>query len=108
MVPPNNLGPDLVGKPDELAQESDDEEVFAAREDMGEDTQAAEEEHQSPLSNTDKPESSHTQDTDESTSNSSSPELKKYDNILPLTERQLFKYLRKVSRVLFNRITKEQ
>ncbi|GJS49710.1 hypothetical protein Tco_0599831 [Tanacetum coccineum] len=34
--------------------------------------------------------------------------LKKYDNILPLNKRQLVKYLKKVSRVLFNRITKEQ
>ncbi|GKG47772.1 hypothetical protein Tco_0507257, partial [Tanacetum coccineum] len=58
--------------------------MFAAGEDMDEDTQAVEEEHQSLLSNTYKPESSNTQDTNESTSNSSSPELKKYDNILPL------------------------
>ncbi|GJT55031.1 hypothetical protein Tco_0990085 [Tanacetum coccineum] len=67
---------------DELTQESDDEEVFAIGEDMDEDTKAAKEEHY--------------------------PKLKKYDNILPLTERQLVKYLRKVSRVLFTRITEEQ
>ncbi|GKD56304.1 hypothetical protein Tco_1289691, partial [Tanacetum coccineum] len=36
------------------------------------------------------------------------PDLKKFDNILPLTERQLVKYLRKVSSVLFNRLTEEQ
>ncbi|GKE44223.1 hypothetical protein Tco_1471507 [Tanacetum coccineum] len=33
--------------------------------------------------------------------------LKKYDNTLPLTERQLVKYLRKVSNALFSRITKD-
>nr|GFB44369.1 hypothetical protein [Tanacetum cinerariifolium] len=60
------------------------------------------------VSNEDKPESSHTQDTTKSASDSSSPELKKYDNILPLNETQLVKYLGKVSKVLFNRITKEQ
>ncbi|GJS37813.1 hypothetical protein Tco_0536195 [Tanacetum coccineum] len=80
---------------DELVQESDNEEAFAAREDMDEDTQA-DEEVQSPPPNTDKPESLLVQDTNESTSESS-PELKKYDNILPLTERQLVKYLRKAS-----------
>ncbi|GJT03666.1 hypothetical protein Tco_0838128 [Tanacetum coccineum] len=41
-------------------------------------------------------------------SDSSSPELKKYDNILPLTKRQLVKYLRKVSRVSLNRLTEDQ
>nr|GEU38405.1 hypothetical protein [Tanacetum cinerariifolium] len=76
---------------DELAQESDDEEVFIVGEDMDEDTQATEEEHQSSPSNTDKPKSSYTQDTDESASHSSSPRQKKYDNILPLTERQWVK-----------------
>ncbi|GJY11413.1 hypothetical protein Tco_0379598 [Tanacetum coccineum] len=68
---------------DELAQESDDD-VLEAGEDMDEDTQDDEEEHQSP-SNTDKPEQSLAQEYQESDSDSSSPELKKYDNILPLT-----------------------
>ncbi|GJR36615.1 hypothetical protein Tco_1212299 [Tanacetum coccineum] len=95
-----------TGTKDELAQ-SDEEEVFAAGEDMDEDTQADEEEHKSPPT-TDKSEPSPTQDTQESDYNSTSPDLKKYDNILPLTERQLVKYLRKVSRVLFNRLTEEQ
>nr|GEY91207.1 hypothetical protein [Tanacetum cinerariifolium] len=45
---------------DELAQESDEEEVFAARDDMEKDTQADEEEHQSPSPNKDKHEPSHT------------------------------------------------
>ncbi|GJX81373.1 hypothetical protein Tco_0330854 [Tanacetum coccineum] len=74
---------------------------------MDEDTHADEEEHQSPP-NTNKPEPSPAQETQESDSDSSSLDLKKYDNILPLTERQLVKYLRKVSRVLFNRLTKYQ
>ncbi|GKD59562.1 hypothetical protein Tco_1297071, partial [Tanacetum coccineum] len=72
------------------ARLSDDEDVLKAGEDMDEDTQADKDEHQSPP-NTDRPESSLAQETQESDSDSSSPELKKYDNILPLTERQLAK-----------------
>ncbi|GJZ64436.1 hypothetical protein Tco_0620857 [Tanacetum coccineum] len=82
------------------------EEVFEAGEDIDKDTQVDTEVQSSPP-NTDKPESSPVQDTDESTSNFS-PDLKKFDNILPLTERQLVKYLRKVSRVLFNKLTEAQ
>nr|GEV39589.1 hypothetical protein [Tanacetum cinerariifolium] len=44
----------------------------------------------------------------ESASDSASPDLKRFDNILPLTERQLIRYLRKMFRVFFNRITKKQ
>ncbi|GKD04725.1 hypothetical protein Tco_1179699 [Tanacetum coccineum] len=56
----------------------------------------------------DKPTSSTALYTEASDSDSSSDDLlKKYDNTLPLTERQLIKYLRKVSTVLFNRITEE-
>ncbi|GJT87411.1 hypothetical protein Tco_1069128, partial [Tanacetum coccineum] len=91
---------------DELTQESDDD-VLEAREDMDEDTQADEEEHQSPP-DIDKPKQTHAQETQESDSDSFSHELKKYVNILPLTERQLVKYLRKVSQVLFNRLTEDQ
>ncbi|GKB70554.1 hypothetical protein Tco_0931966, partial [Tanacetum coccineum] len=36
------------------------------------------------------------------------PDLKKFDNILPLTERKPVKYLKRVSRVLFNRLTEAQ
>ncbi|GJV92643.1 hypothetical protein Tco_1540456, partial [Tanacetum coccineum] len=85
----------LLLSDDEIVQESDEEEVFAAEEDMDEDTQA-DIKFQSPPPNTDKPESSPVQDTDESTSDSS-PGLKKFDNILPLTERQLVKYLKKAA-----------
>ncbi|GKE25811.1 hypothetical protein Tco_1441195, partial [Tanacetum coccineum] len=96
---------------DELAHESDEEEVFVAGDDMEEENQADEEEHQSPSPNKDKPEPSHTPATQESDSDSSSPDLKKFDNTLPLTERQLVKYLRvsqKVSRVLsFKKLTEE-
>ncbi|GJW89021.1 hypothetical protein Tco_0164361 [Tanacetum coccineum] len=49
------------------SEESDNEEVFAAREEIDE----------------------YIPPTDESASDSSSPKLKKYDNIMPLTERQL-------------------
>nr|GEV41700.1 hypothetical protein [Tanacetum cinerariifolium] len=91
---------------DEMVLKSDDEEVFAAREYMDEDTQANTE-VQSPPPNTDKPESSPVQETDESTFDSSL-DLKKFDNILPLTKRQQVKYLKKVSRILFNRLTEAQ
>nr|GEU66514.1 hypothetical protein [Tanacetum cinerariifolium] len=42
------------------------------------------------------------------TDSSSNKIFKKYDDTLPLTEQQLVEYLRKVSRVLFERITKDQ
>ncbi|GKF06350.1 hypothetical protein Tco_0037018, partial [Tanacetum coccineum] len=76
---------------DELAQGSDEEEVFATGDDMEEENQADEEEHQSPSPNKDKPKPSHTPATQESNSDSSSPDLKKFDNTLPLTERKLIK-----------------
>ncbi|GJX27711.1 hypothetical protein Tco_0235790, partial [Tanacetum coccineum] len=85
----------LLLSDDEMVQESDEEEVFEAGEDMDEDTQA-DTKVQSPLPNTDKPESYHVQDTDESTSDFS-PDLKKFDNMLPLAERQLVKFLRKAA-----------
>nr|GEX62412.1 Toll/interleukin-1 receptor (TIR) domain-containing protein [Tanacetum cinerariifolium] len=50
--------------------------------------------------------SPHTEASD--TDSSSDKILKKYDDTLPLTERQLVKYLRKVSHVLFDRIIKDQ
>ncbi|GJV48234.1 hypothetical protein Tco_1438446 [Tanacetum coccineum] len=62
-------------------------------------------EEKTPSPKQDQPEPSHVQ---ESTSDSSTPDLKKFNNTLPLNERQLIKYLRKVSRVLFSRITKKQ
>ncbi|GJR48209.1 hypothetical protein Tco_1316312 [Tanacetum coccineum] len=80
----------------------------ARQDDMEEDTQADEEEDQSPSPNKDQPEPSYTPPTQESDSDSSSPDLKKFDNIYPLTEGQLTKYLRKVSRFLFSKITQEQ
>ncbi|GJX05526.1 hypothetical protein Tco_0191442 [Tanacetum coccineum] len=67
---------------DEMVQESEDDEVFAGGEDMDKDTQV-DTDVQSPPPNIDKLESSLVQDTDESTSDSS-PDLKKFDNILPL------------------------
>ncbi|GJW24002.1 retrovirus-related pol polyprotein from transposon TNT 1-94 [Tanacetum coccineum] len=93
---------------DEIVHESDDEEVFAVGEEMDDVIPPTCKEVQYPPPNTDKPESSHSHATDESNSNSSCPELNKFDNIPPLTERQLVKYLRKVSRVLFNRISEDQ
>ncbi|GJW14616.1 hypothetical protein Tco_0018749 [Tanacetum coccineum] len=89
---------------DELDKESDEEEVLAAGDDMDEDPQD-DAEVRTPSPDLTQPKPSHVQ---ESAFDSSSPDLKKFDNILPLTERQLIKYLRKMSRVLLNRITKKQ
>ncbi|GJY85847.1 hypothetical protein Tco_0499873, partial [Tanacetum coccineum] len=76
---------------DELAQESDEVEVFAAGDDMEEDTQTDEEEHQSSSSNKDKPEPSHSPETQVLDSDSLRLDLKRFNNTLPLTERQLVK-----------------
>nr|GEX86791.1 hypothetical protein [Tanacetum cinerariifolium] len=70
----------------------------SGRDDMEEETQANEEEYQSPSPNKDKPEPSYSPTTQDSDSNSSSPDLKKFNNTLPLTKRQLIKYLRKLFR----------
>ncbi|GJS99618.1 hypothetical protein Tco_0820788 [Tanacetum coccineum] len=61
--------------------ESDEKEMFEGGEDIDKDTQVDTKVH---------------------------PDLKKFNNILPLTERHLVKYIRKVSRVLFNRLTEAQ
>ncbi|GJT30642.1 hypothetical protein Tco_0910917 [Tanacetum coccineum] len=89
---------------DELDKENDKEEVLTAGDDMDEDTQATDEVRTSSPTQ-DQPEPSHVQ---ESASNSSNHDLKRFDNKFPLTKRQLIKYLKKVSRVLFNRIAEFQ
>nr|GEW30811.1 retrovirus-related Pol polyprotein from transposon TNT 1-94 [Tanacetum cinerariifolium] len=89
---------------DELDQEIDEDEVLAAREDMDEDIQVAKE-VTTPSPKQDQPKPSHVQ---EYTSDLSSLALNIFDNTLPLTERQLIKYLRKISIVLFTRITEKQ
>ncbi|GKB39522.1 hypothetical protein Tco_0884464 [Tanacetum coccineum] len=89
---------------DELDKESDEEEVLVTRDDIDEDP-PDDKEVRTPSTKQDQPEPS---DVQQSASDSSSPDLKKFDNILPLTERQLIKYLRKMPRVLFNRITEKQ
>ncbi|GJV99268.1 hypothetical protein Tco_1554520 [Tanacetum coccineum] len=89
---------------DELDKNSNEEEVLAARDDMDEDPQD-DKEVRTPSPKQDQLEPSYIQ---ESAFVSSSLDLKKFDNILPLTERQLFKYLRKMSMVLFNRIIEKQ
>nr|GFA80743.1 hypothetical protein [Tanacetum cinerariifolium] len=76
---------------------------------MDDNPQSAETQHQSFPPQEDKHTSSTAPYTEASDTNSSSDKiLKKYDDTLPLTERQLVKYLRKVSRVLFERITEDQ
>ncbi|GKC58479.1 hypothetical protein Tco_1086077 [Tanacetum coccineum] len=72
---------------DEKLMEESEDDVFEAGDEMDEDN---EEETQSPSPNKEQPESSHAQETTESDTDSSCPEvLKRYDNVLPLTERQL-------------------
>ncbi|GJR56011.1 retrovirus-related pol polyprotein from transposon TNT 1-94 [Tanacetum coccineum] len=95
---------------DDEAQESE-EDILGAGEEMDEEPQAAsiaETHHQSPPPQAVKPQSSHALSTEASDTDSSCDDiLKKYDNILPLTERQLVKYLRKASSALFARITED-
>ncbi|GJT48487.1 hypothetical protein Tco_0974644 [Tanacetum coccineum] len=94
---------------EELMEESEDD-VFEAGDEMDEDIHHTnEEETQSPSPNIEQPELSHVHETTESDSGSSCPEvLKRYDNVLPLTERQLVQYLLKVSQALYNRLTEDQ
>ncbi|GKC23672.1 hypothetical protein Tco_1025822 [Tanacetum coccineum] len=98
--------PALLLSDDEMVQESDDEEVFTAREEIDEDIPPTDEEAQSLPPNTNKHESSHAQETNQSDSNSFCPNaLWKYDNTLPLTKIQLVKYLQKdtMKRMLIHR-----
>ncbi|GJR95604.1 hypothetical protein Tco_0267778 [Tanacetum coccineum] len=80
---------------DDEAQESE-EDILGAGEEMDEDPQTAsiaETHHQSPPPQADKPQSSHAPSTEASDIDSSCDDiLKKYDNTLPLTERQLEKH----------------
>nr|GEV70872.1 uncharacterized mitochondrial protein AtMg00810-like [Tanacetum cinerariifolium] len=80
---------------EEEAQESD-EEVLATGDDMDEDPRDDKEVRTSSLKQ-DQHAPSHVQ---ESASDSSSPDLRRFDNILPLIKRKLIKYLRKISRAL--------
>ncbi|GJZ40231.1 hypothetical protein Tco_0586794 [Tanacetum coccineum] len=95
---------------DDEAQESE-EDILGAGEEMDEEPQAAsiaETHHQSPPPQADKPQSSHAPSTEASDTDSLCNDiLMKYDNILPLTERQLVKYLRKMSNALFAMITED-
>ncbi|GJZ12728.1 retrovirus-related pol polyprotein from transposon TNT 1-94 [Tanacetum coccineum] len=79
---------------DELDKDSDEQEVLAVGDDMDEDPQD-DKEVRTLSPKQDQPKPSHVQ---ESVLDSSSPDLKKFNNILPLTERQLIKYLWKMSR----------
>ncbi|GJR29141.1 retrovirus-related pol polyprotein from transposon TNT 1-94 [Tanacetum coccineum] len=91
-----------------LTKESD-EDILVAGEEVDEDLHTTAGQHQSPTPQADKPKSSLFPYTEASDFDSSSDDiLKKYNNTLTLTERQLINYLRKVSNVLFNRITKDK
>ncbi|GJY42243.1 hypothetical protein Tco_0429513, partial [Tanacetum coccineum] len=90
---------------DDKAQKSEDD-ILGAGKEMDEEPQVAKTHHRSPPSQVDKPRSSHAPSTEASDTDFSYDDiLKKYENTLPLTERQLVKYLRKVSNTLFSRIT---
>ncbi|GJU27675.1 hypothetical protein Tco_1166296 [Tanacetum coccineum] len=94
-----------------LSNVESDEDILGAGEEMDEEPQVAriaETHHQSPPPQADKPQSSHAPSTEASDTDSSCDDiLKKYDNTLPLTERQLVMYLRKVSNALFTKITED-
>ncbi|GKF65066.1 hypothetical protein Tco_0188514 [Tanacetum coccineum] len=94
-----------------LSDDESKEDILRAGDEIDEEPQVAgiaETHHQSPTPQVDKPQSSHPPSTKASDTDSSSDNiLKKYDNTLPLTERQLVKYLRKVLNVLFTRITED-
>ncbi|GKF06030.1 hypothetical protein Tco_0036698 [Tanacetum coccineum] len=104
-IPPVDMEPIHTPVADPLGTgANDEEEVLAAGDDMDENPQD-DAEVKTPSPNQTQLDPSHVQ---ESASNASNPDLKKFDNTLPLTERQLIKYLRNMSRVLFNRITEKQ
>ncbi|GJU72140.1 hypothetical protein Tco_1263545 [Tanacetum coccineum] len=88
-----------------------EEDILGAGEEIDEEPQdasIAEAHHQSPPPQADKPQSSHALSTEVLDTDSSCDDiLKKYENILLLTERQLVKYLRKMSNALFARITED-
>ncbi|GKD62833.1 hypothetical protein Tco_1300342 [Tanacetum coccineum] len=88
-----------------------EEDILGAGEEIDEEPQdasIAEVHHQSPPPQADKPQSSHALSTEVLDTDSSCDDiLKKYENILPLTERQLVKYLRKMSNALFARINED-
>ncbi|GJT82955.1 hypothetical protein Tco_1057297 [Tanacetum coccineum] len=98
---------------DELVQESDDDEMLGAREDIDAYPQESLNKSTPPQSTDeihhslpqDKPGSSKVDDAESGFDSSSADILKKYDDKSPLTERQLVKYLMKVSSAMFNRIT---
>ncbi|GKA99732.1 hypothetical protein Tco_0827726 [Tanacetum coccineum] len=79
-----------------LSDDESEEDILGAGEEMNEEPQVAgitKTHHQSPPPQADKPQSSHAPFTKASNTDSSSDNiLKKYDNTLPLTERQLEKH----------------
>jgi hypothetical protein len=85
---------------DELSKESEDE-IFEAGDDMETDAQTTEQLHQEAKEST--PQEDHSADSE-----SSCPaNLKKYDNTLPLTARQLLKFLKKSNDALYNGLTED-
>ncbi|GJW55780.1 hypothetical protein Tco_0099865 [Tanacetum coccineum] len=94
-----------------LPDDESKKDILEAGEEIDEEPQVAsiaETHHQSPPPQVDKPQSSHAPSTEASDTDSSSDDiLRKYDNILPLTERQLVKYPRKMSNALFIRISED-
>nr|GEV23634.1 hypothetical protein [Tanacetum cinerariifolium] len=92
-----------------LSDDKSKEDILGAGEEVDEEPQVdgiAETNQQSPPPQEDKPQSSHAPSTKASDTDSSSDDiLRKYDNTLPLSERQLVKYAKKMSHALFTRIS---
>nr|GEV47758.1 retrovirus-related Pol polyprotein from transposon TNT 1-94 [Tanacetum cinerariifolium] len=94
---------------DLLGTDANKEDILGAGDEMDDNPQSDETQHHSSPPQGDKPTSSIAPHPEASDTDSSSDNiLKKYDETLPLTERQLVNYLRKVSRMLFERITEDQ
>lgn len=100
---------------DEELDKDSDEEVFAMGEDLDTDAQNTKHEHQASPSKPERLEDSPFHGSDALASYSSSDSstsiseyLRKYDDVVPLTERQFVKFLRKSNTALFNEITKKQ
>ncbi|GJZ19002.1 hypothetical protein Tco_0555592 [Tanacetum coccineum] len=94
-----------------LSDDESGEDILGAGKEIDEEPHVAgiaETHHQSPPPQADKPQSSFAPSTEALDTESSSDDiLRKYDNTLPLIKHQLVKYLRKMSKALFTRISKD-
>ncbi|GKE82694.1 hypothetical protein Tco_1552694, partial [Tanacetum coccineum] len=87
---PSTVSDEALLLSDEKLMEESEDDVFEAGDEIDEDIHHTdEEETPSPSPNKDQPKSSHVHETESDSDSSCLEALKKYDNVLPLTERQL-------------------